>query len=96
MTAADIATALGDAHREGRDWRCRYPLHGGRSLVLTDGHEGRLLVRCWGGCDAHDILAELRQRRLTSAEIEARPTVIAAASDGQLIPALPLAQVHRA
>jgi putative DNA primase/helicase len=49
MTAAAIATALGGAHREGRDWRCPCPLHGGWSLTLPDGREGRLFVRCWGG-----------------------------------------------
>jgi len=41
MTAAEIAAALGDARREGRAWRCRCPLQGGRSLVLRDGNGGR-------------------------------------------------------
>jgi hypothetical protein len=27
MTAADIASTLGDLRREGRGWRCRCPLH---------------------------------------------------------------------
>jgi hypothetical protein len=45
MSAAQkIASALGDAQREGRGWRCRCPLHGGRSLVIGDGKRGRLLV----------------------------------------------------
>ena len=64
MTAADIATALGDARREGRGWRCRCPLHGGRSLVLRSGETGRLLVTCWAGCDRLNVLAELRRRGL--------------------------------
>ena len=51
MSAADIAHALGDARREGRGWRCRCPLHQGRSLTLRDGDGGRVLVTCWGGCD---------------------------------------------
>jgi hypothetical protein len=34
MSAADIAHALGDARREGRTWRCRCPLHDGRSFTL--------------------------------------------------------------
>jgi len=51
VTAAKIAAALGDARREGRAWRCRCPLHGGRSLVLRDGIGGRLLVTCWGRCN---------------------------------------------
>ena len=64
MTAAEIASALGMARREGRDWRCRCPLHGGRSLVLRDGEGGRLLVTCWGGCDRLKVLATLRGRGL--------------------------------
>lgn len=62
MTAAAIAAALGDARREGHVWRCRCPLHGGRSLTLRDGEAGRILVTCWGGCDRLDVLAELRRR----------------------------------
>jgi putative DNA primase/helicase len=61
MHAADAAAILGDAQREGRSWRCRCPLHGGRSLVLRDGNQGRLLATCWGGCDRRDLLAELRR-----------------------------------
>ena len=64
MTAATVAAALGDARREGRAWRCRCPLHGGRSLVLRDGHDGLLLLTCWAGCDRLDVLAELRRRGL--------------------------------
>jgi hypothetical protein len=50
MNAAAIAAALGDARREGCAWRCRCPLHGGRSLLLRDGAAGHVLVRCWNGC----------------------------------------------
>jgi putative DNA primase/helicase len=60
MSAFDIAHALGAAQREGKGWRCRCPLHGGRSLVIRDGASGCLLVTCWGGCDRRDVLAELR------------------------------------
>jgi putative DNA primase/helicase len=61
MSAAEIALALGDARREGPSWRCRCPLHGGRSLVLRDGYAERLLVKCWGGCITAEVLAELRR-----------------------------------
>src|SRR6516164_1302365 len=64
MSAADIAVALGNARREGRTWRCRCPLHGGRSLTLRDGDGGALLAWCFGGCDNLDVLAELQRRRL--------------------------------
>src|SRR5262249_52245036 len=64
MNAATIAAKLGDARREGRGWRCRCPLHGGRSLTLRDGDGDRLLVWCFGGCDRLEVLAELRRRGL--------------------------------
>jgi putative DNA primase/helicase len=77
VTAAKIAAALGGARREGRGWRCRCPLHGGRSLVIGDGREGRLLIRCWGGgCAPADILAELRQLGLLDGEADYRPAPI--------------------
>lgn len=63
MTAAEIARALGGARREGREWRCRCPLHGGRSLLLRDGADG-LLAYCHGGCDDGAVYAELRRRGL--------------------------------
>jgi hypothetical protein len=61
MSAVEIARALGDARREGRGWRCRCPLHGGRSLVLHDGDGGCVLATCWAGCDRRDVIAELRR-----------------------------------
>jgi putative DNA primase/helicase len=64
MIAAEIAAVLGYARREGRGWRCRCPLHGGRSLVLCDGENGRVLATCWGGCDRRHVLEELRSRGL--------------------------------
>jgi hypothetical protein len=48
MSAADVAALLGDARREAGGWRCR--CHGGRSLVLRDGEDGRLLAHA--GLDA--------------------------------------------
>jgi hypothetical protein len=59
-TAASIAQSLGKARREGAGWRCLCPLHGGCSLVLRDGDQA-LLVKCWSGCAAEDVLAELRR-----------------------------------
>jgi putative DNA primase/helicase len=64
MNAADIAAALGDPRREGRAWRCRCPLHGGHSLIVRDGDQGRVLATCWGGCDRLAVLTELRRCRL--------------------------------
>jgi hypothetical protein len=64
-TAAEIATAL-EGWREGRQWRCRCPIHGGRSLLVRDGDTGGTLVFCHGGCEARDLLAELRRSGLLS------------------------------
>src|SRR5262249_58289595 len=69
MSAAEIALVLGDARREGRAWRCRCPLHNGRSLTLRDGDDGCVLVTCWAGCDRRDVLTELRRRGLLDARI---------------------------
>jgi putative DNA primase/helicase len=62
-TAAEIAAAL-EGRREGRQWRCRCPIHGGRSLLVRDGDAGRILVFCHGGCEPRDVLAELRRSGL--------------------------------
>jgi putative DNA primase/helicase len=61
--AAEIAAAL-EGRREGRQWRCRCPIHGGRSLLIRDGDAGRILVFRHGGCEAGDVLAALRRSGL--------------------------------
>lgn len=63
MTAAEIARVLGGACRSGRWRRSRCPVHGSRgaTLALRDGERGGLIVKCFGGCDAPDSLAKLRQ-----------------------------------
>ncbi len=80
MTAAEIARALGGAHRSGAWWRCRCPVHGSRSasLSLRDGTRG-LLIRCWAGCSPCDVLAELRRLGLIAGEARWRPDRIATA-----------------
>ena len=62
MNAAEIAAALGAPCRAGPWWRCRCPVHGslGATLALRDGERG-LIVKCFAGCDARDVLAELRR-----------------------------------
>jgi hypothetical protein len=75
VNAATIAAALGDAYREGRAWRCRCPLHGGRSLVIRDGDGGCVLATCWGGCDRLEILAELRRRGLLGRYVDFAPRI---------------------
>jgi putative DNA primase/helicase len=66
--AADAAAALGHPKRVGpHKWRADCPVHGGHSLELKDGRDGRLLVYCFGGnCDRVEILRRLRERGLSS------------------------------
>jgi hypothetical protein len=70
VTAVEIARASGGAHRCGQWWRCRCPVHGsqGATLALRDGDRG-LIVKCWAGCDARDVLAELRRRGMISGDV---------------------------
>jgi putative DNA primase/helicase len=81
MNAAQIAAALGEPRREGRAWRCRCPLHGGRSLAVRDGDDGCVLVTCWAGCDRLDVLAELRRRHLLERRMDAPQTISARRHD---------------
>lgn len=76
MIAAEVALALGAAHRSGQWWRCVCPVHGSRTgrsatLALRDGARG-VIVRCWAGCDPCDVLAELRRRGLAQGRAEHR------------------------
>ena len=75
-TAAEIAAAL-EGRREGRQWRCRCPIHGGRSLLVRDSDAGRILVFCHGGCEARDVLAELRRSGLFAEAIRRWPAHVA-------------------
>jgi putative DNA primase/helicase len=63
-TAASIARAL-DGVRSGNAWRCTCPVHGGHSLCITEGHTGKLLLKCWGSdCSFTDIMNALREMKL--------------------------------
>lgn len=62
-SAADIAHALGGKKNE-RGWLVKCPAHDDQnpSLSITDGKSGKLLVKCWAGCDARDVLRALRKQ----------------------------------
>ena len=65
MSAERIANTLGNAKREGQEWRGLCPCHDGPPrLSLRNTDDGRLLVHCFAGCDPKDILRELRRRGL--------------------------------
>jgi len=76
MSAAAIAAALGGAHRSGEGWLVRCPAHDDHnpSCSLTDGEGGKLLVKCWAGCDGRDVLMALRQRGLLAGNLIAAHT----------------------
>jgi phage/plasmid primase-like uncharacterized protein len=64
VSARDIAVALGRAERHGHDWRCLCPVHDGHSLTVADSRDGKLLIKCFAGCDSLDVFNELRARGL--------------------------------
>ena len=78
-----LAGLLGAARREGAGWRCLCPSHIDRSpsLSLKFSESGKLLVKCWSGCDSRQVLSEIRKitgaPRETNNKKEAvsRPTV---------------------
>jgi putative DNA primase/helicase len=89
VNAADIARSLGGAHLCGQWWRCRCPVHKSRSptLALRDGDRA-LLVKCFAGCTAEDILAELRRLGITDDRSRDHaasvPTVMAGEDAGRI------------
>jgi putative DNA primase/helicase len=64
--AREIARQLGRAVRVGHDWRCDCPLHQGHSLTIADGRDGKLLVKCFGGCEWREIFNQFRNLGLIS------------------------------
>jgi putative DNA primase/helicase len=71
-TASEIAAALGNARRAGRDWLCCCPVHAGASLSLADGRNGTLLIHCFGGCDSREVWDELLDRGLIEGSSDTR------------------------
>lgn len=61
MTAAEIAAlARARSYRDG--WRGFCPVHGGRSgtsFSIREGEGGRVILKCWAGCQTVDILCAL-------------------------------------
>src|SRR3954453_18454208 len=86
MSAAQIGIGL-KGRRNGNGWlvRCPCPGHGkGRgdtspSLSVHDGDDGRLLLRCFAGCDFVDMLDALKRLGLIDdlpARARARPAIV--------------------
>ena len=66
MTDAERITHALSGHWTGRSGVCRCPAHDDRtpSLSVAEGHDGRLLLRCFTGCSFEDVVAALRWRGL--------------------------------
>jgi hypothetical protein len=70
-----VARALGDAERERTSYRTRCPVHGGRSLVLSEKN-GRLLWCCHAGCSQGEVVQALEDLGLYERQRSTwRPTI---------------------
>jgi putative DNA primase/helicase len=65
--AEDIARHLGGT-KSGTGWKCRCPAHDDTdpSLSVSEGDDGKTLLKCWAGCSFDDIARELEHRGLWS------------------------------
>lgn len=66
MNLADFKALVernGPVVRDGSDWRGRCPAHSdnGRrgDLTFREGDDGRIVLHCWGGCTAPNVVAAL-------------------------------------
>jgi len=73
MIAEIIAVALG-GRKAGQGWTARCPAHDDRkpSLSISEGDDGKVLVRCHAGCDQERVIAALRSRGLWAENGETR------------------------
>src|SRR4051812_923527 len=67
ITAEDLAGKLG-GKRYGKGWRCLCPAHDDHepSLDITEGKDGKILVKCRAGCEQTAVIDALRSRGLWS------------------------------
>lgn len=63
LTASDVASLL-HARRSGSGWMARCPAHQDRSpsLSIHEGEDGRVLLRCFSGCEFPEIAQALGAR----------------------------------
>ena len=61
MTAADFITRLPSARKSGGGWTAKCPAHEDRraSLSIREAANGNVLVKCFAGCTADEIVAAL-------------------------------------
>ena len=71
MNARAICKALGG--RSGLAFCPAHPNNRTPALSLKDGHDGKLLVHCFAGCDGTDVLAALRAQGLLEGRSDWKP-----------------------
>ncbi len=61
MTAAELAARLGAKQVRVDRWKAKCPAHEDSkpSLLITAAKNGNVLIRCWAGCDAGDVVKAL-------------------------------------
>lgn len=61
MTVETILSCFDRPRRSGKNWQVRCPAHKDRSpsLSVSEGADGRILLRCWGGCTAAEIVGAM-------------------------------------
>ena len=64
MSLEEFLDRLGEVKKHGRNYDARCPNHDDHtaSLSVTEGDDGRILVKCFAGCSTSDIVAALGLR----------------------------------
>lgn len=57
----EILEHFSDAKLNGTGWKCKCPNHDDRvaSLSISEGDDGKVLVKCHAGCETRDVLAKV-------------------------------------
>ena len=61
MNLNEILSHFPDAKKTGNGWICKCPAHDDRtaSLSISEGRDGRTLIKCFAGCTVESICAKL-------------------------------------
>ena len=66
INAAFIANALQKSKQNGSDWMACCPAHDDHnpSLSISDGEDGKVLVKCFAGCTQTSVIDALKGKGL--------------------------------
>lgn len=64
MTLSDFLTHVESPRQTARGWTALCPAHDDRSpsLSISEGDDGRILVKCWAACTAQEIVEAMGLR----------------------------------